>query len=59
MSPIDNTAESNLIIVGLDWSPDKNINVIPNVEVVVYSEPDEGEKPDTTVIPRITLFYRF
>lgn len=33
--------------------------MIPNIEVVTYSKPDEGEKPDTTAIPRLTLFYRF
>jgi len=32
--------------------------MVSNVEVVTYSKLDEGEKPDTIAVPRLTLFYR-
>lgn len=57
--PFDNTAESNFAVIGLDWAPHKKVNVIPNVEVVRYARPDRGRRPGATVIPRVTLFYRF
>ena len=32
--------------------------MVSNIEVVTYSKLDEGEKPDTIAVPRLTLFYR-
>ena len=63
--PFDPTAASNLFIAGLDFSPSKDVHIIPNVEIVVYDEPDSGIryaagiKPGSDVMPRITLYYRF
>jgi hypothetical protein len=57
--PFDSTAKSNFFVAGLDFSPQKNVHIIPNVEIVLYDEPDSGDKPDTDIIPRITLYYKF
>ncbi len=57
--PFDDTAKSNFIVAGLDFSPHKDVHIIPNVELVIYGEPDTGETPDPDVIPRLTFYYKF
>lgn len=57
--PLDGSAAHTLLIAGLDWSPAKNVNIIPNVEVAVYDDPDIGEGPDPTLLPRVTFGYTF
>lgn len=56
--PFDPTAKSNLVIMGLNLKPHKNINFMPNVEIVFYDSAD-GTKPDTDIIPRLTFYYKF
>ena len=50
--PFDDTASSNFIVAGVDLAPDKNIHIIPNVELVIYGESDSGDTP-LAVIPII------
>jgi hypothetical protein len=57
--PLDGSAAHTLLIAGLDWSPAKNVNIIPNVEVAVYDDPDAGEGTDLTLLPRVTFGYKF
>ncbi len=58
--PFDKTAKANFIVAGLDLAPDKNIHIMPNVEIVIYSEPDGGgDTPDTDIIPRLTCYFKF
>ncbi len=58
--PFDDTAKANFIVAGVDLAPDKNVHMIPNAEIVIYSEPDGGgETPDTDIIARITAYFKF
>ncbi len=58
--PFADTASSNFIVAGLDLTPHKNIHIMPNVEIVIYSEPDGGgDSPSTDIIPRLTCYYKF
>ena len=57
--PFDNTAKSTFLVAGLDFAPHKDVHLMPNVEVVVYDKNDAGVKPDTDLIPRFTLYYKF
>jgi len=58
--PFDATAKANLIVAGLDFTPAKDIHIMPNVELVIYGEPDAGgDTPDMDVIPRITCYFKF
>ena len=57
--PFDDTAKANFIVAGLDLAPDKNVHIMPNVEIVLYEEPDGGTKPDTDIIPRLTCYFKF
>ena len=50
---------SNLLLVGLDFVPAKGVHLMPNAEVVIFDEPNVGEKPETVVMPRLTVFYGF
>ena len=55
----DGTAAPNMILVGLDWKPIEALNIMPNLVFVFYDEPDNGPKPDATIMPRLTAFFRF
>ena len=55
----DGTAAPNMMVVGLDWTPIGTFHVMPNLVFVFYDEPDSGAKPDATIMPRVTAFFRF
>jgi len=54
--PFDTRAKSKFFLVGLEYLLDKNVHIVPNLELIHYSEKD-GVKPDMDVIPRITYYY--
>ncbi|RMH83137.1 MAG: hypothetical protein D6681_16995 [Calditrichaeota bacterium] len=57
--PFDGSAKSTFLVGGLDFTPEKTVHLMPNVEVVLYDEVASGVKPDTDVIPRFTFYYIF
>ena len=57
--PLDGTAAPNLILVGLDWAPMEAFHIMPNLVFVFYDEPDNGTKPDATIMPRVTAYFTF
>lgn len=57
--PFDPTAESTLLLVGLDFAIGKRVNLIPNVEAVSYSDAGALPTPDNDLIARFTFFARF
>ena len=57
--PFDDTAAPNMILVGLDWAPIEAFHIMPNLVFVFYDEPDNGAKPDATIMPRLTAFFTF
>jgi hypothetical protein len=57
--PFATNAKSNFVLAGLDVTVIKNVFFQPNVEFVSYDDPDTGEKPNSDVIPRITVFFKF
>ncbi len=58
-TPYDKMAKSNTIIFGVDWTPIKDVHIIPNLFLVFYDKPDKGDKPNTDVMPRLTLYYSY
>ena len=58
-TPYSKEASANNVIFGLDWSPSKNVYVLPNVFASFYDEPEKGKKPDLDLQPRLTLYYKF
>lgn len=56
--PFDPAAKSNFIVAGFDFHLADKIQLMPNIEIVFYDEVD-GVRPDTDVIPRLTLYYKF
>ena len=50
--PFATNAKSTLLIGGIDFVPAKNVNLMPNVEVVLYDGAAGGDNPSTDVIPR-------
>ena len=57
--PLDKTAKFNLIIAGLDIKAGKDVHIMPNFEAVFYQENDNGIKPGSDLIPRLTMYYKF
>ncbi len=57
--PFDNTTRSNMILVGLDWTPTEAVHIIPNLVFVFYDKPDNIDKPSETIMPRLTVFFPF
>jgi len=56
-TPYAATAKSNTVILGIDWTPLKEVLIIPNLFLVFYDAPDKGDKPNADVMPRVTLYY--
>ncbi len=58
--PFDPTAANTFILGGVDYRLADMVSLSPNVEVVVYDEPEAGgPAPDTDVIPRLTFSCKF
>jgi len=57
--PIDPTAKFHFFLTGIDWKIAEEFSLLPNIEVVRYDEREDGTRPATDVIPRVTFFYRF
>ncbi len=49
----------NYFLGGLDWKPDKNVSIIPNVQVETYKSLPSGYSYDASVTGRVTFFYVF
>jgi hypothetical protein len=52
-------AENTLFIGGVDFQVAEGVSLMPNVEVIVYDDPDVGPKPDTDVMARLTFQGKF
>jgi len=57
--PFASNAEPTFLVGGIDLSMDKNVHLMPNIEAIAYGENSVGQTPDTDLIPRLTLFYKF
>ncbi len=57
--PMDPTAESNLILVGVDVTLDTRFHLIPNVESVFYSDATGPTTPGADVFGRMTFSLTF
>ncbi|MGH7456168.1 MAG: hypothetical protein ACRENG_32740, partial [bacterium] len=53
-SDADNDGNS-LVIAGLDFAADKNVNIIPNVRIESYQAPNA----DANTIGQVTFYFRF
>ena len=57
--PFDPTAKFHFFLAGIDWKVTEEFSLIPNLEVVRYDKREDGTRPATDVMPRVTFFYRF
>ncbi len=57
--PFDPTAKFHFFLTGIDWKVTEEFSLLPNIEVVRYDKREDGTRPATDVIPRMTFFYRF
>ncbi|REL24543.1 hypothetical protein DYD21_18315 [Rhodohalobacter sp. SW132] len=57
--PFSDQAESTFLLFGVDFEPVRNVHVIPNIETIFYGEAPDGTTPNSDLIFRTTLSYRF
>ena len=57
--PFDPTTPSNFFLGGIDLQVSDDFNLMPNVEIVRYDKREDGTRPTTDFIPRMTFFYKF
>ena len=51
--------KSTLLIFGMDYSPVKNIKIMPNIEVILYDGESTGTaKPSNDIVPRLSFMYQ-
>lgn len=54
--PFSAEAKSTFGLLGVDVTLAPTVHLIPNVQVTVYDTAENGTKPGTDVVPRVTLF---
>ena len=57
--PFDPTAKSHFFLGGIDFQITDNLNLMPNVEVIRYDKREDGTRPATDFVPRMSFFYDF
>ena len=57
--PFDPAAKPNFFLGGIDLKISANFNLMPNVEVIRYDKREDGIRPTTDFVPRVTFFYDF
>ena len=57
--PFSDEASSTFMLLGADYQAFSNVHIMPNIEAIFYDENDNGQTPDTDLIPRVTLYYQF
>jgi hypothetical protein len=57
--PFDPTAKSHFFLGGIDFQVSDDFNLMPNLEVVRYDKREDGTRPTTDFVPRMTFFYKF
>ncbi len=58
--PFDPTAKATFMVGGVDFTLSPQLHIMPNLELVSYSIVETGDpQPDTDVIPRVTVYYKF
>jgi hypothetical protein len=52
--------KENFITAGLDWQPEKDVHVMPNIWVNTWSDKSAAAtKRDADIVGRLTFFYKF
>ena len=49
----------HFILWGVAWKPDKNVSIMPNLQVETYQSVQNGRSIDPSVTGRLTFFYTF
>jgi len=57
-SPFNSTAPFTMVLAGIDYSPTKNVKILPHIMTAMYDETN-GVKPDTDTYFRMTCYWSF
>ncbi|MFI5263852.1 MAG: hypothetical protein ACHQM6_05000 [Candidatus Kapaibacterium sp.] len=56
-------SKESFIVAGLDWTPYKNVHIMPNIWYDGYSNKNtnltDRQLSDNDIVPRLTFFYKF
>lgn len=57
--PFDPTTEATLLIAALEFRVHRYLSLIPNVEVILYDDPETGETPKNDFFIRLTVYFHY
>lgn len=58
--PFEANSRSTFFLLGVDYELLKNLNILPNLEAIIYDEGGPAaNQPESDIIPRLTVFYKF
>ena len=57
--PFDPTAKATMFISGVEFRTRPWLSITPNIIVTTYDRNDQGERPDTDLYLRLTMFINF
>ena len=57
--PFDPTARATMFISGVEFRTRSWLSITPNMIITTYDRNDQGERPDTDLHLRLTLFINF
>ena len=55
--PFDPNAKATLFIAGVEFRLHRYVSLMPNVEFIIYDEPDSVEKPKNDFFIRLTFYF--
>jgi hypothetical protein len=55
--PFDPNAKATLFIAGVEFRLHRYVSLMPNVEFILYDEPDNGVKPKNDFLIRLTFYF--
>ncbi len=57
--PFDPSATATMLIAGLEFAAAERVSITPNTVIIRYDHDDEGQRPETDLHLRLTLFFNF
>ena len=57
--PMADNVKANVLLAGIGWSWNENVQIIPNVKVVFYDAPASGDRPAADFYTYLTLYFKF
>jgi hypothetical protein len=57
--PMADNVKANVLLAGIGWSWNENVQIIPNIKYIFYDAPASHEKPQADLYTYLTLYFKF